>query len=81
MEKQEQQSLSKIGFSSKGYTNITIGNGSGKINESKIAIKSLDDETIEQIRADFGISNVEALDKDEKFDIIIKIGQDYKEDN
>ncbi|MEA4825177.1 MAG: LCP family protein [Clostridium sp.] len=61
---------------SKGYSNISIGNGSSA-SKSKILLQdSFKSKQIESIKKDFKISNIEENNKTE-FDITVILGEDY----
>jgi polyisoprenyl-teichoic acid--peptidoglycan teichoic acid transferase len=61
---------------SEGYTNVSLGNAEST-NETKLIFNGLDETTTEVIKKDFGVKNIEKNTlKDEKFDIIVVLGND-----
>ncbi|MFL0251207.1 LCP family protein [Clostridium neuense] len=64
-----------------GFTNITTGNASKKpVKETRVTLYGVDESTASQIKSKIGIENTELVNnKSEKFDVIIIIGEDFKE--
>ncbi|OFI07208.1 putative transcriptional regulator YvhJ [Clostridium acetireducens DSM 10703] len=61
----------------KGYINVFTGNGKNTLN-SKIIVCNINKDEISTIKDEFFIKNVEKREfKDEKFDIIVLLGDDF----
>lgn len=61
-----------------GYTNIVTGNGT-KTKKSKVVLYGIDKNYEDIIKKDTGLSNIENnQQKNENFDIIVMLGEDYK---
>ena len=68
-------------LNNKGYNNIEVGNGK-KIKKSKITFYGINNDEAEKIKNEFNIDNVEINStKNEKFDIIVLLGEDTQLNN
>lgn len=65
----------------KGFSNITTGNAPKKpVKKTTVTLYGIDEQSVSEIKNKLGIENVELVgSKNEKADIIIIMGQDFKE--